>query len=177
MEPTLNITYTKLTEPTLEFANALNKWENDQTLVHLTRPNQNKEALEKESVVTLDSVKGRLEHNQIYEIRMDGQIIGELSFQVDPGHLYKKETGTAWIGITIGESIARGKGIGFSAMQFLEKETQQQGLKRMELGVFEFNDVAIKLYKKLGFQEIARIDNFTYWEGKMWQDIRMEKYL
>lgn len=173
----MNITYKKLTEPTLEFAEALNKWENDQTLVHLTRPNQNKEALKKESVVTLDSVKERLEHNQIYVIRMDGQIIGELSFQVDPAHLYKKETGTAWIGITIGENSARGKGIGSSAMQFLEKQIKKQGLKRMELGVFEFNTIAIKLYKKLGFQEIARIDNFTYWEGKMWQDIRMEKYI
>jgi RimJ/RimL family protein N-acetyltransferase len=176
MEPTLNITYTKLTEPTLEFSEVLNKWENDQTLVHLTRPNQNKEALEKESVVTLDSVKERLEHNQIFLIRMDGQIIGELSFQVDPAHLYKKEMGTAWIGITIGEKIARGKGIGFSAMQYLEEQIKQQGLKRMELGVFEFNTVAIKLYKKLGFQEIARIDDFTYWQDKMWQDIRMEKY-
>ena len=172
----MNITYTKLTEPTTEFAEALNKWENDPELVHLMRPNQSKEDLEKELIVTLDSVQNRLEHNQIFLIRMDGQIIGEINFQVDPAHLYKKETGTAWIGITIGESVARGKGIGFSAMQFLEEEIQQQGLKRMELGVFEFNDAAIKLYKKLGFQEIARIDNFTYWQGKMWQDIRMEKY-
>ena len=47
----------------------------------------------------------------------------------------------------------------------------------MELGVFEFNTRALKLYQKLGYTEIARIDAFTYWEGKMWQDIRMEKYL
>jgi RimJ/RimL family protein N-acetyltransferase len=47
----------------------------------------------------------------------------------------------------------------------------------MELGVFEFNAVAIKLYKKLGFLEITRINDFTFWMGRMWQDIRMEKYL
>ena len=173
----MNITYIKLTEPTANFAEALNKWENDPALVHLTRPNQNQEDLEKESVVTLDTIKERLEHNQIYLIHMDGQIIGEVSYQVDPRHLYKKETGTAWIGITIGERTARGKGIGFSAMQFLEEEIKQQGLKRMELGVFEFNAVAIKLYKKLGFHEITRINDFTFWMGRLWQDIRMEKYI
>lgn len=148
----MNITYTKLTEPTSEFVDALSKWENDPALVHLIRPNRNQEDLEKESIVTLDTIKVRLEHNQIYLIRMERQIIGEVSYQVDPAHLYKKETGTAWIGITIGERIARGKGIGFSAMQHLEQQIKQQGLKRMELGVFEFNAVAIKLYKKLGFE-------------------------
>lgn len=54
---------------------------------------------------------------------------------------------------------------------------KEQGLKRIELGVFEFNQQAQKLYQKLGYKEIGRIDNFTYWQGKMWTDIRMEKYL
>jgi RimJ/RimL family protein N-acetyltransferase len=173
----MNITYTKLTQPTTEFVQALNKWENDPALTHLMRPNQNQEDLEKESVVTLDVVKQRFAYNQLYLIYMDGQIIGEMSYQVDPRHLYKKETGTAWIGITIGEKSLQGKGIGFSAMQYLEEQIKQQGLKRMELGVFEFNTAAIKLYKRLGFQEIVRIDNFTYWQDKMWQDIRMGKYI
>jgi RimJ/RimL family protein N-acetyltransferase len=47
----------------------------------------------------------------------------------------------------------------------------------MELGVFEFNTHAIKLYEKTGFQEIGRIPDFTFWQGRMWQDIRMEKYV
>jgi len=47
-----------------------------------------------------------------------------------------------------------------------------QGLKRIELGVFEFNTNAINLYQKLGYKDIARINNFT-----CGQDIRMEKYL
>ena len=62
-------------------------------------------------------------------------------------------------------------------MQYLEGEIRAQGLKRIELGVFEFNTNAIKLYRKLGYQEFARIANFTYWDRRMWQDIRMEKYL
>ncbi len=95
----------------------------------------------------------------------------------DPSHLYKKEQGTAWIGITIGEPEGRGKGNGFIAIQYLEEQIKQQGLRRIELGVFEFNKQAHKLYRKLGYEEIGRIQDFTYWQNKMWNDIRMEKYL
>jgi RimJ/RimL family protein N-acetyltransferase len=110
-------------------------------------------------------------------IYADGQLVGEMNFQIDPGHLFKKESGTAWIGIGIGDASARGKGVGTKAMQYLEKQIQVEGLKRIELGVFEFNTNAIKLYKNMGYQEIGRIDDFTCWQGRMWQDIRMEKYL
>jgi RimJ/RimL family protein N-acetyltransferase len=100
-----------------------------------------------------------------------------MDYQIDPPHLYKKERNTAWIGIVIGEGSARGKGIGAYAMEYLEEEIKQAGLKRIELGVFEFNINAIKLYERMGYKEIARLDGFTFWEDKMWQDIRMEKYI
>ena len=63
------------------------------------------------------------------------------------------------------------------SIQFLEEQARALGLKRAELGVFEFNIPAIKLYTKLGYKEIVRLDDFTFWDGKMWQDIRREKYL
>jgi RimJ/RimL family protein N-acetyltransferase len=100
-----------------------------------------------------------------------------MNYQIDPPHLYKREAGTAWIGITIGEESAHRKGIGYQAMQHLETQIREQGLPRMELGVFEFNTNAIKLYRKSGFQEIGRIEKFTFWQGTMWRDIRMEKYI
>jgi RimJ/RimL family protein N-acetyltransferase len=54
---------------------------------------------------------------------------------------------------------------------------KKESYNRIELGVFEFNTVAIGLYKKMGYNEIGRIEDFTYWNGKMWQDIRMEKII
>ena len=60
-------------------------------------------------------------------------------------------------------------------MQFLEEQIKLTGLKRIESGVFEFNSNAIRLYQKLGYQEIGRVEGFTFWQGQMWQDIRMEK--
>jgi RimJ/RimL family protein N-acetyltransferase len=118
-----------------------------------------------------------LKHHHIYLIYLEGQLVGEVSYEVDPEHLYKKERGTAWVSITIGDAQARGQGIGYQAMQFLETQIKLRGLLRIELGVFEFNTPAIQLYRKLGYQEIGWIEAFTYWQGKLWQDIRMEKYL
>ena len=173
----MKIIINKLITPDTKTANKLNDWTNDPTLVHLIRPNRDQEALETQVFVTMESLNKQLSDHAVYLIYKDKQLVGEMNFQIDPDHLYKKESGTAWIGIVIGEKSARGKGIGLQAMEYIEKQIQEQKLKRIELGVFEFNTHAINLYKKLGYQEIGRLDDFTYWKGKMWQDIRMEKYL
>jgi len=173
----LKLSFTKLTTPTPEIAETFQRWENDVTLKYLTRPNENREELERQHTISVESLVNRIKHDQMYLIYIDDKLVGEMDFQIDPSHLFKKETGTAWIGIVIGEEEARGKGIGWKAMQFLEEQIQGQGLRRIELGVFEFNANAIRLYQKAGYQEISRIPEFTYWQGKMWDDIRMEKYL
>ena len=174
----MNLQFTKLADSVPdEVYSAFTKWENDPALVHLTRPNQSQADLEKESEVDSFELDARLFYNTIYLIYLDGQLVGEMSYQKDPQHLYKKEPGTAWIGITIGEESARGKGLGPLAMQHLEEEIRKAGYKRIELGVFEFNIPAQKLYQKMGYAEIGSIPNFTFWQNKMWTDIRMEKYL
>ncbi len=173
----MNITFTKLTEPTPKIAEAFTRWENDPVLIPFMRPNKDQDDIDKKSVVTVEDLEERIKHHHIFLIHLENQLIGEMSYTIDPLHLYKKETGTAWIGIDIGEEIGRGKGVGFPAMQYLEEQINFAGYQRIELGVFEFNAKAIKLYQKLGYIEIARINDFTYWRGKMWQDIRMEKFL
>ena len=173
----MNIEFSKLASPTSEIAAFMDKWENDPELTPFIRPNPTEEDLTKRHPVTVESLRERLAHNHIYLIYADGQPVGEVNYQVDPPQLYKKETDTAWVGINIGEAWARGKGVGAQAMLFLEKQAKAQGLKRMELGVFEFNVRAIQLYVKLGYREIVRVGNFTCYQGKMWQDIRMEKYI
>jgi RimJ/RimL family protein N-acetyltransferase len=173
----LSINIIKLTIITPEIAASFNNWENDPALIPFIRPNQSQADLDKREAVTTETLQQRLEHDEIYLIYEGERLIGEMNYQVDPKHLFKKETGTAWIGINIGEESARGKGIGTVAMQFLEQQIRIERFKRIELGVFEFNTNAIELYQKLGYQEIGRIKDFTYWKGKLWQDIRMEKYL
>jgi RimJ/RimL family protein N-acetyltransferase len=173
----LTIEFAPLVEPTREIAEAFSRWENDPTLIPLSRPNRTKEDLDKRHLVTLDDMVQRLNHQHIYLIYLDAQLIGEMSYQVDPKHLFKQEPGTAWIGITIGEAHGRGKGIGYQSLLSLEQQIIAHGLGRIELGVFEFNTPALRLYHKLNYREIGRIKDFTYWRERMWQDIRMEKYL
>ena len=173
----MDIKFRKLIEATADVAECLTRWDNDPALIPRIRPNKDKEALDAREVVTIEVLEQRLEHHHMYLIYLGGQLIGEVEYQIDPKYLCKKEPGTAWIGIVIGEEIARGRGIGRLAMEYLENQIRLHGLKRIELGVFEFNQPAIRLYERSGYKEFARIDNFTYWQGKMWQDIRMEKYL
>ena len=173
----MDIKFRRLTEPTPEIVECFSRWENDPALIPFIRPNNSQDDLDRKKVITIEDLRKRLEDHLTYLIDLEGQLIGKMEYQIDAKHLYKKETGTAWIGILIGEEIGRGKGIGYLTMKYLEEQIKLQGLKRIELGVFEFNENAIKLYKKLGYKEIVRINDFTYWQGKMWQDIRMEKYI
>lgn len=170
-------TFSKVTNPTRVLVDMYNRWENDESLVQLIRPNKNLEEFNTRRKITMIDLTHRLDYLHIYLIYDDGKLIGEMNYMVDPGHLLKKVAKTAWIGITIGESEGRGKGIGVEAMNYIEEQIKKDGLKRIELGVFEFNTRAQKLYKKLGYKEIGRLEDFTYWKGRMWADIRMEKII
>lgn len=173
----MDIKFRKLVEPTADIAEYISRWENDPALIPFARPNKDQKALDAREVVTIEALEQRLEHDHMYLIYLDDQLVGQMDYQIDPQHLYKKHAGTAWIGIVIGEEIARGKGIGQLALEYLENEIKLHDLHRIELGVFEFNTNAIKLYQKAGYQEIGRIPDFTFWQDRMWQDIRMEKYI
>lgn len=173
----MDLEFRKLTQPSEEIAEAFHRWENDPRLAHLIRVHQDQASLDKIITITIKDLDEWLGRKQIYLIYLQGQLVGEVEFQVDPKHLYKKDVGTAWIGILIGEEIARGKGIGQLALAHIESEIKLLGLPRMELGVFEFNINAIRLYEKVGYQEIGRIPNFTFWQGRLWADIRMEKFV
>ncbi len=107
----MNIQFIHLTEPTTTIVDVFNRWDNDPTLIPLTRPNRNKEELEHQEEMTLEDLNQRLKHNHTYLIYLEDQLVGEMNYMVDPGHLFKKEQGTAWIGITIGEPEGRVRGL------------------------------------------------------------------
>lgn len=172
-----DIHFERLTTITPEIVEAFSRWENDESLKPFAQWNKNREELERERIITAGDLEERLEKCTIFLIYRGDQLAGEVNYAVDPPQLYKKEKQTAWIGITIGEESCRGLGIGGKTLRFLETYLADRGLKRIELGVFEFNEPAISLYRKTGFREIGTVDDFTYYEGRMRRDIRMEKYL
>ena len=173
----MNIEFIPLTEPTSMHVNTLNRWGNDMNLKSLSQPNPSRAEWERENILTIEDICHRLTYQHVYLMYLENRLIGEMSYTVDPEHLLHKTSETAWISILIGEPECRGKGIGRMALEYLEEQVRKHGLTRIELGVFEFNEPALKLYKKLGYQEMGRIENFTYYEGSMRADIRMEKHI
>lgn len=158
---------------------ALAKWDCDKQLFPLVTPVFDKaKALD---FPTLDEVLKKYKDPSfskgVYVIFDGSKPVGNLSLQIDPPQLFKKVKGTSWLGLIIGEKEYWGTGVAKAAMIFFENESRRLGLQRIELGTFEFNARAHKFYKRLGYQEIARLKNFTYYQDRFWDDIRMEKIL
>lgn len=72
----------------------------------------------------------------------------------------------AWIGLTVGEKGCWGKGYGREAMELLLRlGFQTLNLHRMSLQVFSFNERAVRLYEKLGFQHEGRLRQDFFLDG------------
>ena len=169
----MTVSFQLLKKPTKAIIERMVKWNNDPNLRPLIRHNKCEADLEKR--MTYSEIEEGIRHGITHIIKLDKEVVGEIGYQIEPPQLFKKEKGTVWVSIIIGEQDAHGKGVGTKAMEYIEKEIKEKGFDRIELGVFEFNKVAQGLYKKMGYEEIGRVEDFTYWNGKMWQDIRMEK--
>ena len=174
----MDLTYKLLETPTEQELDLLQKWRNNPKIKYLTSVNKNQEELSQvipqsriieEYTKKVGSTK--------YLILLNGQAIGEVNYQWNFKHLIKNQDKTAWVGIMIGQTSARRKGIGVQAMRFVEKQIVKAGGNRIELGVWEFNKPAHQLYLKIGYNEFARIPNFTFWNGQLWDNIQMEKTL
>jgi RimJ/RimL family protein N-acetyltransferase len=73
----------------------------------------------------------------------------------------------AWAGIGIGEKGNWGKGIGTEAMQLMLKFAfNELNLRRISLGVFEYNLRAIRSYEKIGFIVEGRQKEIVFRDGK-----------
>jgi ribosomal protein S18 acetylase RimI-like enzyme len=67
----------------------------------------------------------------------------------------------------------RGIGLGTRMMQTLIEESRKAGLKIVVLEVFDTNEIAKRLYRKMGFKEAGRIPKGVYKNGKYVDSIRM----
>ena len=155
------------------------KWENDPQIGMYLRPNFDNRPLEP---LTHEKLKSSFADPSklcylFSEEQSPQRYLGYVQLQfAHPVMLGEKKHG-AWLAICIGEEDARGKGYGKEAMRFIEKTAKGYGVTRMELGVFEFNHRAIALYQSMGYRPFALEENFAWYEGKQFCDIRMEKYL
>lgn len=89
-------------------------------------------------------------------------IILEDSIPVGYGHL-DKEDDTVWLGIAISE-VAKGKGYGKKMIEELISTAEKLKVKKINLSVDSNNDVAIRLYKKYGFEYQKNKDNVKFFQ-------------
>lgn len=63
--------------------------------------------------------------------------------------------GTAWLGIMIGDTSERGKGLGLLVLEQVSQYALSCNLNELFLGVDKRNIAAVKLYKKSGFNIVS----------------------
>ncbi len=159
---------------------AMVRWANDESIRHLFRHYESAEeaAKRKTLVAAASELAASLEHGrQLYFIVLDGDVVGEVNFVMNPPYLHEPKGATAWFGIVLGEDRARGRGIGRQAMQHIEDAARREGAEWGQIGVWEFNERARHLYASLGYEIIARRPEATWWKDQRWTDIRMQKPL
>ena len=97
------------------------------------------------------------------------RLIGTCAFSQLDG-----ENGSALYHITIGEADAWGKGYGTEATQLMvDHAFGTLGLHRIALYVFEFNERAIRAYKRCGFVVEGRSRESIWRDGRWWDEMAM----
>jgi RimJ/RimL family protein N-acetyltransferase len=101
--------------------------------------------------------------------RETDRLIGSCAFSQVDG-----ENGSAMYHITIGEKDTWGRGYGTEATQLmLDHAFGTLGLHRIALTVFEFNERAIRAYRRCGFVIEGRSRESIWRDGRWWDELSM----
>src|SRR5215216_835927 len=85
-----------------------------------------------------------------------------------------KANASADLSIIVGAAEDRDKGLGTEAIRvILRYAFEELGLDRVALSVFEFNELAIQTYEKLGFQREGRMEQALRRDGALHDAILM----
>jgi RimJ/RimL family protein N-acetyltransferase len=74
---------------------------------------------------------------------------------------------TAWLAIAVGPATHRGRGYGYESLRLaLRFAFHELNLYRVQLSVFAYNERAIRLYERLGFQREGVYREFLERDGR-----------
>jgi len=172
----MKIDFVRLEKNNVAHYRAKHKWLSDEEINYLFTPQFVPTKIEVPTLKELMEYFDERDSLYNFMIYMGDEIVGDFQIDYQFKMLYSKEP-SAWIGITIGDEQARGKGVGRQVMAFIEEHVKSKGFNRIELGVFAFNKKAIKFYENIGYKRIAEIKGFTFYNGKYHSDYRYEKRL
>ena len=151
--------------------------ETDPEIIYYYHPNFNED--EKMEFLSYDKAMKEYENQnvkKIYIVKYEGERLGTFSVIRNFEYLVKKEEGTAWISLAFIKKY-HGNQIVKDSYFLFEERLKDDGYRKIELGVFEFNIRARRFYEKIGYNQIACLKDFTYYNGKWWADYRYEKII
>ena len=70
-----------------------------------------------------------------------------------------------------------GRGLGRQIASHLEDLAVEAGAERIEVGIFEYNEPSMRFFKARGYQEFSRRPHRAWWNGRLWDDVRLLKPL
>ncbi|MFA6236391.1 MAG: GNAT family protein [Bacteriovorax sp.] len=128
---------------------------------------------EEEESFILGAAKNKsTEYNFAIESIDDQKYIGGCGY-----FKYRPKDGTTWIGIAVADETYWGKGFGFDATKVLIRFLfNELNIRKVTLGVFSYNERAIKCYRKLGFEEEGRLKENFFRDGKYHDEIIMSLF-
>ncbi len=153
------------------------RWDNDPILSKTLRPNFHNQPLPKVTYEQVEQSMRQADRICYLFSEKEEEWLGYVSLQIAHPVIMRQREQSGWLGICIGEAAGRGKGYGKLAMDYIEIKAIELGLSRIELGYFEFNLPARRLYDRCGYHCFAKEENFAWHNGVMFADIRMEKNL
>lgn len=173
----MDVELKKITHKDIDDFKLIQKWNNDNSIKYLLRPNFKEGEIEDITLEELIEGTRINEYKHTYMIVEDDKKVGFVTIDTNFKMLFNENDDTAWISICVGDNKCRGKGIGIKAMKLLEDKVMKLGKNKIELGVFEYNTKAINFYEKNGYKAIGKSENFVYYNGNWYSDIRMEKQI
>lgn len=148
---------------------AFRRWYADPEVAHLTRYQGEPMRPDEVDRFFAARVLGPDSLAMAIHLRGSDRLIGTCALSgLDP------DNGSALFHITIGEKDCWGKGYGSEATRLmLAHAFETLRLHRIGLSVFEFNERAIRAYRKIGFVVEGRAREAIWRDGRWWDEIMM----
>ncbi len=160
----------RLTAPRPEDKEAMAKWSQDAEYLRLLNYDPARPRAADFFTHNVEEEKKREANEFDFRIRTlaDDKLIGFVELDVTWNHQ------NAWVGIGIGEADYRGKGYGSDALRVaVSYAFRELGLYRVSLGVFAYNQRAIRAYEKVGFVHEGALRAALYRDGQRYDQLFM----
>lgn len=155
-----------------ESSKAFSRWNRDSEYTRLlmmsARPVSSAKAMQKWMEKSIEEVSPMEFFFTIRTLEED-KLLGALGLELESWSARE-----AFVFIFIGDRENWGKGYGTDAMRIaLRYAFTELNVRRVSLGVFDYNPRAIRSYEKVGFRHEGRVRQYLNHEGRRWDILYM----